>query len=239
MGSPSGTNGVSEIIRQAEKQIAGNNLVEARELLTKARLTYPDNDYISAIIERVDMLENKTRPAQPAAGSVSVSVPKGTPARPDQLALQVKRLAQMACTLMERGSTSAAFESLMNAYLLDPLSSDVQEAERMILPAIDLMRQRGTLNQLEPTPPQAMPQIAGSEGSAPSEESRVEQLKQQKERERLEKERAMWRKASEAPRQPQQSGGQSGVRPAGELVTPSGKPSAGFLDRFRKGKPNG
>ena len=62
-----------------------------------------------------------------------------------ELQARVKRLTNVAINLFERGSYETAFDSLMKAYLLDPTSTYVMNCERTLLPAIELMRKRGTI----------------------------------------------------------------------------------------------
>ena len=236
MASFSSSNSISEIIRQAEKQIASSNLDRARELLSQARFTYPGNEYITAILERIDLLEHQPVSASASQKAVSVSLPESAQAPPlDTTAMQVKRLTKVACTLNARGSVGPAFESLMNAYLLDPLSPDVLAAEQVILPAVELMRERGMVTTQAPTTAQLLHQHVSSGASGQNTEQRLEMLKLAKEQEREEKERAIWRKASEAPHQSTEapSGNQSEVNGA---TTPSGKPQEGFFSKMRHGK---
>lgn len=226
---------VSEIIRKAEKQIAGGKLASAKQLLEDAQKNDPNNEYINAILERVMVLglreEDASMPASEAPKDTSTEPavkvdPEGQPA--EDVQSQVKQLTSIARDLYERGSVETAFESLMNAYMLDPLSRDVAQAETLIVPAFEMMKKRGTITVqqtgIAPTTAQILQQsIAGngSEGQPSAPTSRLDQLKQQKEQERLVRERAMWRKASEAPKLAEAEDGTTASASDPQMVPPS------------------
>ena len=93
----------------------------------------------------------------------------------------------------------------MNAYFLDPVSPTLMESEKTLLPAIEMMRRQKTgsgasqrMMGLSTLPPSTRK----PEGSALSvqDSQRLEELKRQKEAERTERERQMWREASRLPR---------------------------------------
>ncbi len=205
---------VTEIIKKAEKHIAAGDLGRAKALLEDAQKTEPDNEYIIAIFERVMLLDSRDEDA-PAhellipqvEHEVTVPQPAHILLPEDEVQQQVKHLTTMARDLFERGSFDSAFDSLMKAFMLDPLSKDVAREESVIVPAFELMKKRGTLtspaNESRPTTTQILQRglASGGSGSNPSDQtSRLDQLKQQKEQERSVREREMWRKASGAPR---------------------------------------
>lgn len=146
---------------------------------------------------------------------------------PEDIHTKIRFLTNMANQYLESGSSEKAFHSLMKAYLLDPLSPYVVAAEKTVLPAWESLRtqQKNTinldrtdlaetvLNSTSNMETQIMEQSTFdgfdshpaplSNRSLPSsadEQLRMEMLRQQKEQERLEKERAMWREASKPPR---------------------------------------
>ncbi len=121
--------GVREIIRSAEKQISAGNFERASELLSSARAIEPSNEYIAAIQQRITTLGQSGESAMDAA-------PMATP---DDLANQVRRLTTDARGLYQRGAYQSAFDTLTRAYLLDPVSIDVLQAEALILPAFERM----------------------------------------------------------------------------------------------------
>ena len=201
---------VTEIIKKAEKHIAAGDLNRAKTLLEDAQKTDPENEYINAIFERVMLLDSRegetpvhelqTLPAEHVA---TVPPPVHAVLPEDEVQKQVKHLTTMARDLFERGSFDSAFDSLMKAFMLDPLSKDVAREESVIVPAFELMKKRGTLtasaNESRPTTTQILQRglASGGSGSNPSgPTSRLDQLKQQKEQERMTREREMWRKAS-------------------------------------------
>jgi hypothetical protein len=194
--------GASEFIRAAERSIASGDLNLALQQIANARSIDPQNEYLDAIVERIDVLASR---ATPAGKNGFFQVPLAQASEPEQpqmtpeLQARVKRLTNVAINLFERGSYETAFDSLMKAYLLDPTSTYVMNCERTLLPAIELMRKRGTISS--PTTAQvvskfASPQKDLPQDSAGSDETRIETLRRQKETERQEKERAVWRDAS-------------------------------------------
>ncbi len=206
------SNNVTEIIKKAEKHIASGDLGRAKTLLEDAQKTDPDNEYINAIFERVLLLNSRGEetPAQENQArqiedEVTASQPVHALLPEDEVQVQVKRLTSMARDLFERGSYDSAFDSLMRAYMLDPLSKDVAREESVIVPAFELMKKRGTIattmDEPRPTTAQILQRGLASGGSGSSGQvSRLDQLKQQKEQERMVREREMWRKASGTPR---------------------------------------
>jgi tetratricopeptide (TPR) repeat protein len=193
--------GASEFIRAAERSIAAGDLNLALQQIANARSIDPQNEYLDAIVERIDLLasRNATR-----GKNGFFEVPPTQAAEPEQvtpeLQARVKRLTNVAINLFERGSYETAFDSLMKAYLLDPTSTYVMNCERTLLPAIELMKKRGTMSS-----PQATTKLASAQTPAqqakPQEnktddETRLEILRRQKEAERQEKEREIWRNAS-------------------------------------------
>ena len=193
---------VKELIRTAERYIATQEYEIALEKLTRARQLEPSNSYILAIIERIKALDSMNQEiagvsteasADEAQPYLSVTVGKEFDSGVQSLAdvqRRVKRLTGAASQLLERGAYETAFETLMKAYLLDPTSPDVIECEKTLLPTWESMRKLGTASTHPVVPPPA-----GENG-----EQRLQALKQQKEQERLEKERAMWREASSPPK---------------------------------------
>jgi hypothetical protein len=152
----------------------------------------------------------------------------------------------------------------MRAYLLDPLSPYVIAAEKTVLPAWETMRGQNSrlgndragvtvheLNNMSNIGTANMtPQNSNSLGSSfnprPSqpatsaqsadEQMRIETLKLQKEQERLEKERTVWREASQAPRI---FGEDDPVNLSSQQQQPQEPPkhqSTGLFSRLRLGK---
>jgi tetratricopeptide (TPR) repeat protein len=184
--------GASEFIRAAERSIAAGDLNLALQQIANARSIDPQNEYLDAIVERIDILASRRDPVG-KSGFFQVSsslLPEAEqPQMTPELQARVKRLTNVAINLFERGSYETAFDSLMKAYLLDPSSSYVMNCEKTLLPAIELMRKRGTIAS-SPTAKLASQQATGND------EGRLEILRREKEKERQEKERAMWRDAS-------------------------------------------
>ena len=192
---------VKELIRTAERYIATQEYEIALEKLTRAKQLEPANTYIQAIIERINALDSMNQeiarvptsaPGNDTHRYLSVTVGKEFDNGIQSLAdvqRRVKRLTGAASQLLERGAYETAFETLMKAYLLDPTSPDVIECEKTLLPTWESMRKKGAPPTLSAAPPRLpLPSENG--------EQRLQALKQQKEQERLEKERAVWREAS-------------------------------------------
>lgn len=257
MAAPGFSNGISGLIRQAEQLIESGNATEALKVLTDARTKDPGNKYIEAIMQRAlsaaPQQENPESDGESgsvkASSGVSVSTPDAAVPQPDDTALQVKRFINVARNLYQRGSYEPAFETLMKAYLLDPLSEDVMKAEQAIVPALELMRKRGTLG-IQPSTQSTISQVIRQHVEAvPSNApellppaaapiSRLDQLKKEKEEQRLVKEREMWRKASEAPRraaEPSEAPAES-VQTSGENQenAESTKHSRGLFSRMKR-----
>ena len=243
---------VLEIIRAAEKFIASGEYNVALDQLINARNMQPNNAYIDAIIERIHSLQNEKeqharsaaqREQKPLSVTVGHEFPGGVKEKRDEEYLsrqdveaQVRRLTMMAQTLLERGSCESAFDALMKAYLLDPLSPDVLACEKTLLPAWELLnRKKAESARATGQPRQQFEFPSGGEGDPrKSESARLEILKQQKEMERLERERAMWREASMPPKILQQNGSGS---PSGQDPSLDQKKSgSGLLTKFRFGR---
>lgn len=192
---------VSDIIRSAEKFLSEGRYDVALEQLNQARGLDPANQYIDAIIVRAQNLRaTQINPAQgrdPALeGSRYLSVTIGKEFRggirpeeagsPEQIRLQIRQLTDTASVLLSRGLNESAFDSLMKAYLLDPMNPDVIACEARVLPAWERVRRAHG-----DAPP------AGANGASRSEMERLSGLVQQKELQRTKKERQTWRLASD------------------------------------------
>lgn len=272
VGKEFSTGGASHLIRSAEKLAASGRYDFAIEQLSVAQRLDPDNQYIQAIIDRIRIVQNSgqdgtsvTESAGERSGPLSVTVgPKFTNGirsreddrmlSPDDIHAKVRFLTNMADKYLESGSSEKAFESLMNAYLLDPLSPYVVASEKTVLPAWESARTASIIpgsgahsfaSSEEPGMASAS-NLASSfnarsiqQGYLPQssdEQLRMEMLKQQKEQERLEKERSVWRDASK----PRKIFGDD--EPMGDSIAPqaaseSPKPQpSGLFSKLKLGK---
>jgi hypothetical protein len=257
--------GVTEFIRAAENFVQARKYVAALEQLARAQRIEPGNKYIAAIIERVESLQRNnpatipttTFDAESSADSaryLSITVGNqydtgikpeesqsaASPSAPYDL---VKELTDIAQELANLGLPEPAFDALMRAYLLDPLSPDVIACEKTIVPLWNSARsQNGSLPRsaeiAEPAisgpAPVIQPETEQKTRSPETDEERLEMLKQEKEIERVEKEREIWREASRVPRifklNPWDDSQHSPSIDSNELETPRGL----FKKRRRK-----
>ncbi|HXX64984.1 MAG TPA: hypothetical protein VEO56_14385 [Bacteroidota bacterium] len=244
------SHGTREVIRVAEKHIEAREYDLAMQKLTIAQRMDPDNIYINAIVERIHRLAAEaTNGGRFLALTVGDEFEDGI--RPEAIAAEkaeeleakVKKLTTKASELVRRGAYETAFDALMNAYLLDPMNPFLMETEKTLLPAIEMMRKQGVakegsqrMNALASMPPSG--RKPDSTSLTMQESQRLEELKRQKEAERLERERAMWREASRPPKfleellSPIPPSAPEGLAPIAE---PPKEPT-GFFAKLRHGK---
>ncbi len=201
-----------EIIRVAEKHIEAREFDLAMQQLSMAQRMEPDNIYITAIVERIHRIASESSKGGRFLGLTvgnefedGIMHPNETARPSDGVDTQIRKLTSKATELMRQGAYETAFDSLMNAYLLDPVSPTLMESERTLLPAIETMRRQKTgragTQQMSGIP--SFPSSArNTDSSALStlDSQRVEELVRQREAERVERERAIWRDASRLPR---------------------------------------
>ncbi len=258
---------VTHLIRSAERSISQNRLDVAREQLGLARSLDPKNSYINAIMERIHFLEHQPElgieeQLQPGTAapdrylSVSVGpefaggireIPAEPQLSPKEVQTRVRHLTTVAEKFLEQGSYENAFDSLMKAYLLDPVSPYVMTCEKSVLPVWENFHpmklsdvpldpststERHTVRKFYSShlDVAAQPDIPSSQSS--EQNKRLELLKLQKEKERLERERAVWREASSPPRS-------AGQVDAGEQSTRQTDPppeARGIFAKLKLGK---
>lgn len=219
-------NGAVQYIRAAEKFMTDGRYTLALEQLGLAQRLDPANQYIKAIKERAESLRDSNRTRFPLESEYTLtsghylSVTVGSEFEsgirvadedegPEQIRLRVRQLTDTAQILLNRGLHESAFESLMKAYLLDPMSPDVLACEQRVLPAWEQTKaQRGTATL------------------SPDDTRRLEALLRDKKVEQLEKDRTLWRKAShlDTPDGPAVQ----------ERSTRSNDEPTGFFQRLRK-----
>jgi len=242
--------GAKSFIRVAERHIEAHEYDLAMKDLVAAQRTDPDNIYIHAIVERVHRLAADESSGKRFLG-VTVGDAYDTGIKPagderasqEELDARIKKLTNTASLLLRRGAIETAFDSLMNAYLLDPMSPHVVETERTLLPVIELMRRRGTItrgSQTMNTFPMPPPSGRRADATPLSAEDarRIEELKSQKEQQRIESERAVWRQASRPPRVTDDHANPDPVKDHGETSpapVPEKEPT-GFFAKLRQGR---
>ncbi len=138
--------GVSQYVRAAERLLEAGKYTMALEALSVAQELEPYNASVRTVLDRALTLQ-----AQLRGPSLSVTVgnqfPHGVRTAEDESALsqqeihaRVEYLVQVADVFLDRGMTESALDSLMRAYLLDPLAPEVLSSERRILPVLEMMR---------------------------------------------------------------------------------------------------
>jgi hypothetical protein len=144
---------VGEMIRRAEKSIAGQEYKTAQDLLAEAWRLDPGNAYIPAIVERVQILQGMAsefaaqtngRDARYLAVSVGKEFPGGIrPAEGPELSRgKIRRLLTVATTLLERGSYQSAYESILKAEELDPQDPEMLALKEKVFPLYESSMQR-------------------------------------------------------------------------------------------------
>lgn len=207
---------ITHLIRSAERFISQQKFELARNQLDVARQLAPRNSYIGAIIERLSELE--TVVSRPTALTLSPTIdPRSaagflTPESPDEsreVQTRVRQLTSAAERSLEEGSVENAFNSLMKAYLLDPVSPFVLSCEKTLLPVWENAHpsspshaaEEDSMTSRQLSQHRFTDQLSPSGGTSldPEQAQRIEVLKRQKEAERAERERARWREASRPP----------------------------------------
>jgi hypothetical protein len=109
----------------------------------------------------------------------------GAPLTPQNAEARIVRLTSNAQNYLKRGQSALAFDTLMEAYLLDPVHPLVISCEKAVLPAWETFRKQQIMS-----------------GAAPpaTDDERLARLKAEKDTQRREKERQIWDQASQAPR---------------------------------------
>jgi hypothetical protein len=239
-----------ELIRVAEKHIEAHEFDLAMQKLMIAQKMEPDNIYITAIVERIHRLA-----AESSNGGRFLALtvgnefeegikPEKEPVRPpEEIDKEIRKLTSKASELVRRGAYETAFDSLMNAYFLDPVSPTLMESEKTLLPAIEMMRRQKSgkegsqkMNGLPSFPPSGRKPDNGA--LSPQDSQRLEELKRQKEAERVERERAMWREASRLPRILEEMLQPVPPKELNETPPPAPeqKEPGGFFSKLRHGK---
>jgi len=265
---PRGT-GVIQLIQAAEKYIVKRRYELALEQLSVAQKLEPTNSYIQAIIDRVKDLRH-TSHSDALSVTVGTEFKDGvrtledeTSLTPKDLEVHIRHLTTVAENFLEKRSYENAFDTLMKAYLLDPMSPYVIACEKTVLPAWKHVRKKKNTNRHSdnstgiPLPFSSIatterilmsdsqsdrfdgkikPKVpfAGNPSAQKQQEQRLEFLKQQKELERKEKERSLWSQASKPPKL---SGGEDTHIPeTGKHSEPKPTKLEGLFSKLKRGK---
>lgn len=226
-----GEQGVSQLIHSAERFIGLNKYDQALAQISIAQSLDPGNKYLQAIVYRIQGLRAEFQNKQPGADTgfsdgrylsptIGNEFPTGikeslpTP----EIQHEIRHLTSVAESFLDKGSPERAFDSLMKAYLLDPVSPYVIACEKAVLPAWTKVKQSQRnasapvssdtpmqaqslkmdsesmiMTNHEKKPEQPLPESTNGASSPLSPEQRLELLKRQKLHERQERERAILR----------------------------------------------
>jgi hypothetical protein len=158
---------VSSFVRAAEDCLSMGNLSQAMEQLSQARKLEPNNEVVRTIMEKVRTLQETEKRGSLRKGLsgsdaglesgrfLSVTVGKqfergirGEGEEPqesqDDVQMRVQELTETAQILLNRGLRESAFDALMKAYILDPLSPEVISCEKRVLPLWEQGHQQET-----------------------------------------------------------------------------------------------
>jgi tetratricopeptide (TPR) repeat protein len=138
--------GVSQYVRTAEQLLNAGKYAMALEALSVAQELEPHNASVRDILDRALTLQ-----AQTSSRYLSVTVgnqfargvrtPEDeTALSPQEIRARIQYLVEIADVFLDRGMTESALDSLMRAYLLDPLAPEVISSEQRILPVLEMMR---------------------------------------------------------------------------------------------------
>ncbi|HEX9656260.1 MAG TPA: hypothetical protein VGB89_05000 [Bacteroidota bacterium] len=198
-------NKASEVIRNAERLIQGREYDKALEKLDAAQKLDPQNQYIMAIIDRIHVLQKN-----PNAFVVPVELSGEERA-------QLRTLTDSAKRSMKKGNVQDAFDSLMDAYLIDPVNPAVLALEETVIPAWEKSRVKSgkSLNATEMMGAFSKLDSVDSDMSAPAINiyslhdslksvpgspdehlPSIEKQKQQEEAERFRRELSLWRRVN-------------------------------------------
>lgn len=251
---------ITQLIRSAERFISMQKFGFAREQLELAQTLDPRNSYISAIIERVKMAEGRIQ-GDRLTVSVGPEFRTGVKSNldepeipPKELQAQIRHLTSVAEQFLEKGSYDNAFDSLMKAYLLDPVSPYVISCEKAVLPVWQRNHGIGTTgnpttssNNFQRKSSMSQSTHLDSSGSGsglqsklashPEDQSkRLEALKLQKEMERRERERALWRQASSPPKTHETPVTPQANKAAGKPSDDDSRRDQGLFNKLKLGK---
>jgi tetratricopeptide (TPR) repeat protein len=138
--------GVSQYVKTAEHLLKAGKYAMALEALSVAQELEPHSVPVKTAIDRALTLQTEA-----ASRYLSVTVGNhfahGVRTAEDEAALsqqeiheRVQYLVDVADVFLDRGMTESALDSLMRAYLLDPLAPEVLSSEKRILPVLEMMR---------------------------------------------------------------------------------------------------
>lgn len=134
---------ITQLISAAEKHIASRHYSVALEQLAAAENIEPDNRSIQMIRELVKSLQAETTKPSLLKRFMPVTVDPKSPTgieregtiQANHHQKRIQSLTSRAEYFLSRGIVDNAFDSLMRAYLLDPIAPEVLACEKRVLPA--------------------------------------------------------------------------------------------------------
>ena len=136
-------NRITQLISAAEKSIESQQYSLALEQLAAAEEFEPNNKSIKMIRDLVRSLQADHSNQSQSSRCLSVTVDPKSPTGIKQktgepvadVRTRIRSLTTSAQYFLTRGAVDNAFESLMRAYLLDPVAPEVLACEKSVLPA--------------------------------------------------------------------------------------------------------
>lgn len=153
--------GILQYVRTAEELIRGGKYGVALDALAVAKELEPNDPSLQPLVEKV--LHAQARMATSSFQRIGVATlaekggrylgvtvgrefgggirtdSGGESASLDELQERIRFILDVADSFLMRGMTESAFESLMCAYMLDPLAPDVIRSEEKILPVLEAL----------------------------------------------------------------------------------------------------
>ncbi len=136
-------NRITQLISAVEKNIESRQYSLALEQLTAAEEFEPNNKSIKMIRDLVRSLQSDHTAQSQSSRFLSVTIDPKSPTGVKQttsepvtdVRTRIRSLTSSAQYFLTRGAVDNAFESLMRAYLLDPVAPEVLACEKSVLPA--------------------------------------------------------------------------------------------------------
>ncbi len=165
-------NRITQFISAAEKHIESQHYSLALEQLAAAEQIEPDNKSIKMIRDLVRSLQadypNRTQSSRFLSVTIdpksATGIKQDTGGAPD-VQRRIKSLTSSAQYFLTRGAVDNAFESLMRAYLLNPVAPEVLACEKSVLPAWQTLHGSSPADAKREWKPDLIPHTANTPSS--------------------------------------------------------------------------